>query len=227
MARQLSTRALGALEAGRLLQQSKAKRDRQIPVFDLIHEQKLEIVFRPLKRLFGAYLPPESDTPGGVLLSSNLPRAVQRFTAAHELGHHMLKHSSVIDDERRVDDPRSPMERGADGFAERLLMPQELIDASLKRLGLADGRVRSFEDVYQLALEVGVSYRATVKRLQTLNYISRPIADDWFRMAPRRAKESIVSRNLVEDYRRDTYRITLADSRNELVVREGDLIAVE
>jgi Zn-dependent peptidase ImmA (M78 family) len=50
----------------------------------------------------GAYL---SDPAPGVLITTQGPMSIQRFTAAHELGHFSMRHQPSLDDDsilRRV-----------------------------------------------------------------------------------------------------------------------------
>ena len=56
----------------------------------------LPLLLRPLKGLLGAYLP--HPIPG-VLVTTERPLSIQRFTAAHEVGHFRLEHLPSLDDE--------------------------------------------------------------------------------------------------------------------------------
>ena len=44
----------------------------------------VSLLFRPLKGLLGAYLPFPAP---GILVTTERPLSIQRFTAAHEVGH--------------------------------------------------------------------------------------------------------------------------------------------
>ena len=55
-----------------------------IDVFGAALREKLPLVLRPLGGLLGAYIP---DPIPGVLVTTRRPLSIQRFTAAHELGH--------------------------------------------------------------------------------------------------------------------------------------------
>ena len=50
----------------------------------------------PFRGLLGAYL---SDPAPGVLVTTQRPMSIQRFTAAHEFGHFSLRHQPSLDDE--------------------------------------------------------------------------------------------------------------------------------
>lgn len=53
----------------------------------------------------------------------------QRFTIAHEIGHHIMGHNPVfcVFDDRSVEDPRRVNEKQAQVFASELLMPEPWI----------------------------------------------------------------------------------------------------
>ena len=62
---------------------------------------KLNAVFmlRPLDGLFGAFMPGKGSRPG-IIVNSKHPLPLQRFTAAHELGHLWMGHEKSFDTER-------------------------------------------------------------------------------------------------------------------------------
>ena len=62
----------------------------------MLVERDIPVMFRPLKNLLGAYI----DDPGqGVMVTTQRQLPVQRFTAAHELGHAALGHEASLDEE--------------------------------------------------------------------------------------------------------------------------------
>ena len=63
-----------------------------IDPFRAIEEAGLVLSFKPLRDLLGAILPGEVS---GVLINSARPASLQRYTAAHELGHWFL-HQDVL-----------------------------------------------------------------------------------------------------------------------------------
>jgi IrrE N-terminal-like domain len=94
----------GAMAAARLHVEfdTKAKMQDQggsIDVFDAALGVKLPLLLRPLNGLLGAYLP---DPIPGVLVTTERPLSIQRFTAAHELGHFRLRHRPSLDDEENI-----------------------------------------------------------------------------------------------------------------------------
>lgn len=88
---------LGSLEAAQL--HADAGLDStsgavSIDVYEFIASRDIELVFHKLGGLLGAYL--EIQRPG-ILVTTERPLAIQRFTAAHELGHAVLKHKIGVD----------------------------------------------------------------------------------------------------------------------------------
>src|SRR5262245_40145325 len=69
----------------------------RIDVFDMLIQNDIPIMFRPLTGRLGAFL--NEDGSRGVIITTERPLSVQRFTAAHEFGHAMLEHEPSIDAE--------------------------------------------------------------------------------------------------------------------------------
>jgi Zn-dependent peptidase ImmA (M78 family)/predicted secreted protein len=187
---QLVTAATGAA----LLAHKRYEIDRtkRVDVFNVLREAAGEVFFRPLKKICGAYLPLRDCAPG-VLINSNLPLSRQRYTAAHEFGHLFLKHSAVSVDEMTgvsFEERRnwSDEENIAETFAAFFLMPQALVDRSLRELNIA---TLSPETVYLLSLKIGTSYRATVNHLQTLRKLSASQAAHFRNIRPKQIKSGI------------------------------------
>lgn len=108
----------------------------------------------------------------GIILTTRRPLGQQRFTAAHELGHHILKHDPHADDDsilRRSPDMArdythlSPAEQEADAFASYFLVPNWLISTLMERQGWTPQHFQDASVVYQMALRMGASYRATLR----------------------------------------------------------------
>lgn len=94
-----------------------------------------------------------------MLVSSAFPRGHQRFTAAHELAHHLLRDPREIVVDSDLYDATSPMEKRANAFAAALLMPAE---------GLHDvvaGRLVDETVLAELMRHFGVSFSALLYRL--------------------------------------------------------------
>ena len=190
MNRERRARRLEAAEsASRLLAEAGVDQTRQVDVFGLCEQVGLWLAFLPLDGLLGSYLP---DGAGGALITTQRPITVQRYTAAHELGHWRLHHSRgpVFDTEEQVlGDTPDENEQLAQVFAASLLMPPPLVFGTLRRLS-ATGDV-STSDAYTVARESGVSYEAAVRQLQNLEVIDSRRANALLKIRPLKIKTEI------------------------------------
>jgi Zn-dependent peptidase ImmA (M78 family)/predicted secreted protein len=137
----------------------------KVEIFDVIEDARIWLFFRSLRGLYGAYQ--RYADAAGIVINSQHPLTLQRYTAAHEYGHHVLGHTASVDDEQRINrNSRDPQEIAAQAFAGEFLMPLQVVNYTLRTMGLA-GKNTSFTplQVYQLALQLGVSYSAAVWQL--------------------------------------------------------------
>ena len=105
----------------------------KIPIFDLIEDRGIWLSFQPLERLLGVYQ--RIGNVAGVAINVARPLAMQRFTAAHELGHHELGHESHVDDETSIEgSSNDPQELQAQTFAASLLMSEVAVEAHLMKI---------------------------------------------------------------------------------------------
>lgn len=111
-----------------------------------------------------------------VFINGNQALARQRFTLAHELGHHRLGHGAVVDGvdavEGRSSDPR---EQQANAFASELLAPEQALRGWMEARGdplltvevlvrIAAWFAISAPAAYVRLIEAGVLQRASQKR---------------------------------------------------------------
>jgi IrrE N-terminal-like domain len=165
---------LGAtLEAARLLKQLKARevieqQGGRIDVFSVIVHLGVPLMFKPLEGLLGAYIPVPNP---GILVTTERQLSIQRYTAAHELGHHFMGHRGSLDDDSIL--RRSPFdgrnydqnEVAANSFAAMFLMPDWLFNLHATRQHWTADSLREPTTVYQMSLRVGTSYEATCRAL--------------------------------------------------------------
>lgn len=133
-------------------------------IFPILRDAGLMVAARDFGKGFdGLYIRGE---PGLVVLNAScfLPRL--RFTAAHELGHHVLGHSSTAD--VNIFDDQSPAERDARMFAASFLMPRA------KMHEYVGGRPADLDGhaIVRIAERLGVSYESAVYRIHNLGLIS-------------------------------------------------------
>lgn len=169
----------------------------RVDVFGDVARRGATLYFGRLDGLLGAYVP--GDEPG-VLITTERPLSVQRFTAAHELGHLVMGHEPSLDDEGILRRPPfsdrvkgvSRQEREADAFASAYLVPAWLVALHKKQQGWMRTNIPDPRVVYQASLRFGASYTATVFALEQHKAIT---ADDRARLLdvePKRIKQDLL-----------------------------------
>lgn len=185
-------RSLQAAEsAGRLLDEVGADATRQVDVFSMCADLGLWLAFMPLDGLLGAFVP---EGTGGVLITDRRPITVQRYTAAHELGHWRLEHGHglALDGEEHVfGSTPQERERLAQVFAANLLMPPQLVLSLLARIEVGDHGTVGPREAYFVAREAGVSYEAAVRQLANLQVITAAEATTLLGIRPLAVKSEL------------------------------------
>lgn len=152
---------------------------RAIDVFDAINDLQIPLVFEALDELLGACVRVNSAAVG-ILVTTRRDLHMQRFTAAHELGHFVLGHEGSLDREVRLPGDtkgRDIQEVEADAFAAEFLMPKWLVKAAAQRRAWwGEAPLRDPKVVYQLSLRLAASYEATCWGLASHNFIQRDVA---------------------------------------------------
>jgi Zn-dependent peptidase ImmA (M78 family) len=164
---------------------------RPVDIFRIVQELGIWLSSRPLGNLFGFYL--RQGGALGICLNATHPETLQRYTCAHELGHHLLGHQSYLDDAADIDGlggSTPAQERAAQVFAGNFLMPLGLVNRVLRRLGLY-GESLTATDVYQVSRELDVSYTATIWRLRALDRIDGPTAVRYAKAGAAAAKTAL------------------------------------
>ncbi|SRR5260221_5840431 len=188
-----------------------------IDVFGSILGVGASLVFRPLDGLLGACLDGK-----GVIISTNRPLSVQRFTGAHELGHLVMQHPLSLDGEEiltgELQQDENGVELEANAFAGEFLLPRWLLVHHAKR---QEWNAESMKDpalVYQLSLRVGGSFEATARSLERYKIIGRQTRDELLQVAPKTIKQQILPGYSPENWYRDVWLIT---ERDESAFLEG------
>lgn len=201
-----------------------------VDVFGAIHALDLPLLVRPLKGLLGAYL---SDPVPGVLVTTQRPMAIQRFTAAHELGHFTMRHEPSLDDESIL--RRMPMasaaaedfqEVEADAFAIGFMMPRWLIQWHAARQGWTVDDFHRPNRVYQLSLRLGASYEATCWTLVRHRLITPALARELQQTQPRELKGTLLEDYRPQDYRGDVWLLTERDAGTRIEGSRNDLFVL-
>jgi predicted secreted protein len=185
------------------------------------------LAFAPLGHVSGLYLR-EAGSPG-ILLHSGHPRTRQRYTAGHELGHHVFGHALELDldieESLRREGGRWPdHEKEAEAFGAWFLMPRRLMRAGLAELGI--GKPRDPLDVYALSLWLGTSYTATARQLGTVRIVDAGDAERWAGVAPKTIKQALAGEMAPDDLRNDVWWLDARHHHQPLEVRPGDRIVL-
>jgi Zn-dependent peptidase ImmA (M78 family)/predicted secreted protein len=215
----------GSMAAMRAMARMEHDPGEPIDVFSAIEDEQVWLMFQPLDSLYGFY-DREGDT-AGIALHSGHPLSLQRFTAAHEYGHHRLRHESSVDTADAINGfganlPLQELE--AQAFAADFLMPPQLVNRAIKRLGLQTSPTPM--EAYQLSLEIGSSYRATVSQLNSLDFINRAEADQLRQSKPIDLKVELSEGERPENSRADIWLLTDGLVSRQLYLRLGDEIHI-
>lgn len=207
-------------------------RAQRIDVFGSIDKVGAALMFKPMEKLLGAFMKHEEAV--GIILNTERPLGMQRFTAAHELGHFMLGHKPHADDDgilRRgpIADNRGskqvpPEEREADAFASYFLLPPYLIAAQMKTQEWVPAHFSSPEIVYQASLRFGTSYSGTVYALERENVIGIGLRQQLLEVKPQVLKQNLSDGHVLPNSRRsDVWHLTEKDEGAVVEAGRDDL----
>lgn len=141
------------------------------------------VVFRPLDNLWGGAITIEDKK--GIIIDSNLPKYLQRFTLAHEIGHLVLEHENQVDNSATVNmrvsrqSDRPLEEVTADAFASELLASKEIIGLNAGRNNWNNDDLQKPEYIYQLSIRLGISFEATSWALVDHDVLDQDKAEDF------------------------------------------------
>lgn len=159
--------------------------------FQMLTDLQVPFIMRPFKKYEGIYIPAE-DVDDFPVVGINLKRPItrQRFTAAHELCHHLKDSKNGY-----MCNLKSAIERYAEEFAAGLLMPLDALKTEVDKY-LVDGYI-SFDDVLKVAEYFGVSYETCLFRIAyRLHKIEGDISPDNLRKKKTKFKPDIRRKNL-------------------------------
>lgn len=205
--------------------------DGQIDVFEAIVGLDILLIFKPLTSALGLCLPAPLR---GIMVTTQRGLHIQRFTAAHELGHVVLAHRGSVDREileRGALEPsgdRDLQEVAADAFAAEFLLPRWLYKHHIRTQGwTVSGHLRNPEIVYQLSLRMGVSYEATCWGLLNHQILPRGEVD-----ALRNVPVALLKSRLGGQFKpgnswADVWRLTAKDHGARIVGNPDDLVRIE
>jgi IrrE N-terminal-like domain len=143
--------------------------DRPCDVYELIGESGTDFQFVDIPSLEGMYL--QEGLIRRICVCGRRPGGRQRFTAAHELGHSVLGHGTMIDAEGELGEATAsrPEEHAADVFARYLLMPPRAVHTGFRCRGSNPASPTPLQ-VYIVSSWLGVGYSTLVNHMAlTLN----------------------------------------------------------
>ena len=145
----------------------------------------------------------------GVQINASFSEHIQRYTAAHELGHIALVHDGVKVDGQDVilGFTRDPDEIAAQLFAGSFLMPQYLLTGTLQRWTL-DRAHPTPTEVYHTSRDLLVSYEATVRQLERYGAITP------------NQRQALLGASIAEIKRRLGTGIAMQDAHHDLWIRQ-------
>lgn len=212
------------------IREALASGDRPIDVLGAVRDLDLFLLFRPLDGLLGAYFPNQSLP--GMLVTTKRDLHVQRFTAAHELGHHVLGHKAVSLDENIGFVGRGEIrgmsfdEVEADSFASEFLLPKWHIVAHIRRQGWNKRDITQPDVVYQLSLRLGASYAATCWALQGHSILDTDAVARLVKLPPLEAKKRAAPGVSPDDWRRDVWVLSERDRGMHVLGGPDDFIVL-
>lgn len=210
-------------QAQRLRVQMGIADDEVVDVYDVIRRMGIWLVFNEFKDLLGAM---SREGAGGIIINPARPLGMQRYTAAHELGHYVL-HSDLDaswDTNADVMGSASIQEQEAQAFASAFLMPRKLVNVTLGRLRAPGGPLDA-DTVYAASRDIGVSYEAMLVQLAQMNKITTVELQTLRKVKPATVKKRLGG----TDGRLTAKQVWTVDAQrgvSELAVIEGDEIAV-
>lgn len=207
-----------------------------VDIFQIITDLRIPLLFRPLNGLLGVAIRQYAEDAllTGILVTTNRSLALQRFTAAHELGHIILEHTGSLDRQvgqrGRLSETKDLKEIAADTFAAELLIPKWLIIHHAKRQNWSSSALSEPSCVYQLSLRLGVSYEATCWGLQAHKLLSEEVVARLLQKSPKASKEQYINKTGYSEPTNpwaDVWLLTERDAGNCGIGSPDDLILVQ
>lgn len=219
-----SRRADALVAASETLDALEIDQSAVIDPFAAIDRLGLTLTITKLDNLLGAVIP-QGD--GGVLITSERSPAIQRYTAAHEIGHWILHEDHLrMDKETEIlGRPSSEMERQAQLFASYFLMPPPLLNQAIAAYDLRPGGIHP-EHVYRLSRDLDVSYEASARRLHAAHLIDRTAMTQILELGRMSAMQLASAGYRPADGLADMWDATSDEEIVSLVVKEHDEVIV-
>ena len=170
-------------------------------------------------------------TPG-IIVTTERPLAIQRFTAAHELGHCYLKHSASLDDESilhrspYVDAAYDHIEVAADTFGASFLMPEWAVNFHAERQGWNWQTLANPVVTYQLSLRLGVSDQACARVLRRNGLVDQSVLNRLLDTQPKQIKQRLLDGHTVSNWYPNVWLLTEKDEGTQIAGEPNDIFIV-
>lgn len=174
--------------------------------------------------LEGYFIPPENNEKFSKIgLKLDTPPERRRFSAAHELCHH-LKDDGI---RKTNEEKNDPIEKFADQFATHLLMPEDLVIQTVNEFEINKDDL-NLDKILKFSLRFAVSFRAAFIRLNevlNMGLTYKEINNKTNKYKPNKRKEkqsnyveyiNSLFREIIEDYNFLKFRIP-AKTRNDFL----------
>jgi Zn-dependent peptidase ImmA (M78 family) len=223
-------KAAGILHQKLGLQNHMATRPSSIDVYSVIADLDIFLLFKALDGPLGLCL--QGSSPG-ILINQGRPHMMQRFTAAHELGHIVMGHGGSIDHRiyevvESSDNTRSLEEVSADAFASEFLLPRWLLIHHTRQQNWASAAALSDPSViYQLSLRVGGSYQATAWSLKANGVLRDDQLQSILATQPKAHKKELLGKHELPNPWNDVWLLGPQDNGLSYPVRQGDYVALD
>lgn len=186
--------------------------------FDLAKGLEVPVWLVALPSLEGMYSPEPRPT---IMVSIQRPPGRQRFTCAHEIGHHVFAHGTRLDE---LDDAAAeswdPEEFVAQRFAAALLMPKLAIESAFAKRGWQIAQPEP-EAVFAVAQELGVGFTTLIGHLErTLGRLPGGVADALRRLRLPQLRNRLAGFEIEQD-------VVVVDqhwTRRTIDVQVGDVV---
>ncbi|RSN52635.1 hypothetical protein DMH01_41420 [Amycolatopsis sp. WAC 04182] len=214
-------RALQA--AASLLEELNVDQDRPVDVFAAVARLDLWLVFQPLESLLGVMLP-----EGGMMLTSQRPPTIQRYTAAHEIAHWVLDHNpTAFDTEADVlGSGTLERERLAQLFASYFMMPPSLVHGTASRYGVTASRPPDPVVAYLMARDMRMSYEAAVRQFGNLRLITGHTREALLEVPPLKIKKQLAHGHRPQDGRADVWPVDERAMHHSIDIAVDDEIVI-
>lgn len=192
----------------------------RIDVEQIASASDVVVMYRKFELLLGGFL--VEDGTSGIVVNWDRSRGLVHMTCAHEFGHFALGHESTSDITVDISKHAALVERTANQFAYALLAPSWLVSQTMRRQRWGRDSLRHPSVVYQMALRLGMSYKAMVWSLNRLGYLFLDDARRIVDVQPISLKRQLLGGAAPNNSRSDVWMLTEADKERVLEPGLGD-----